>query len=295
MKYPYIISENSVTVVVDGRPITVTEGQSNYDSVLRAVKNGDWDSIESRLNIAKEVEDWASGDISIKNGVVYFKGDEELHGSVTKKLLSLIKQGVKDNTPFVNYITNLLSNPSRQSVEELYSFQDYKQLPINEDGHVVAYKSVNEDGWSTTGNKRTKVLQGKTNERGQIYNEIGATIEVERRHVDDDRRKHCSHGLHVGSFNYASTYSKKLLMVTFNPADAVSVPEDCSCQKLRVCKYKVIKEIPNTPSSEVEEPYLTFDTDTQEMIDIREAAHDLTPTREGAALGTVREWKSSIL
>ena len=32
------------------------------------------------------------------------------------------------------------------------------------------------------------------------------------------------------------------MIVRFNPKDAVSVPTDCECQKLRVCKYEVIGE-----------------------------------------------------
>jgi hypothetical protein len=33
-----------------------------------------------------------------------------------------------------------------------------------------------------------------------------------------------------------------LVVVEINPADVVSIPTDCECQKLRTCKYKVVSE-----------------------------------------------------
>ena len=113
----------------------------------------------------------------------------------------------------------------------------------------MGYKGVQSDYWSTTGNADTIVLQGKTNDRHQILNEVGATIEVARRCVDDNKDNHCSFGLHVGSFDYADNWAGehgRLLLVEFDPADAVSVPTDCDFQKLRVSKYKVISDITDT-------------------------------------------------
>jgi hypothetical protein len=43
-------------------------------------------------------------------------------------------------------------------------------------------------------------------------------------------------------------------LVRFNPRDAVSVPQDAECQKLRVCKYEVLEEI-ECDNSEIKEPY----------------------------------------
>ena len=137
-------------------------------------------------------------------------------------------------------------NPSSNSIEELYTFLGYRSLPITPDGKVLGYKGVQEDFYSTTGNADTVVLQGTTNENHQIFNGVGETIEVQRRCVDDNKDNHCSHGLHIGSFDYADGWSGdggKLLLVEFDPQDAVSVPTDCSFQKLRVSKYKVVADL----------------------------------------------------
>ena len=56
-------------------------------------------------------------------------------------------------------------------------------------------------------------------------------------------------------------------MVEFDPSDAVSVPTDCSFQKLRVSKYKVIGEVPFErikDEAPLNEPYYN----TDEEIDI---------------------------
>ena len=168
------------------------------------------------------------------------------------------------------------ANPSANSVAELYTFLGYKSLPTTPEGKVLGYKGVQFDYWSTTGNADTIVVQGKTNERHQILNEVGATIEVARRCVDDNKDNHCSFGLHVGSFDYASNWSGedgKLLLVEFDPADAVSVPTDCNFQKLRVSKYKVIADITdqkkelNRPVYEANQPIYGSDDDVNFVDD----------------------------
>jgi hypothetical protein len=254
MKYPYIIGETSLTVYFDGQPHTLQVGQPHYFSVRDAILEDDWATVERRLNLSKAVEDWGQGDISVKNGVVYYDGDEELSGAVCDKLISLMREGIKDKTPFVNFITNLLANPSKASVDELYDFLDFRELPIDKDGYVIGYKGVANDYYSVNGNTSTKVISGKVRQ-GHIYNGVGEVIEVERRCVDDNRKKHCSEGLHVGSFDYAKRWGQRLMVVRFNPKDAVSVPDDCECQKLRVCKYEVIGEFDKGYEEPLEEVF----------------------------------------
>lgn len=44
---------------------------------------------------------------------------------------------------------------------------------------------------------------------------------------------------------YASTFGPRMVLVKVDPADLVCVPYDCSHGKVRVCRYWVIKEVPN--------------------------------------------------
>lgn len=262
MKHPYIVSNDSATVIYDGKPYTIRKGNPNFSQFRKALLKGKMEKALSFLDIESTIKDFSDGALSVHNGEVYY-GSHKLHGVVVDKLLELLKAGMKTSDPFIKFVKNLLQNPSKSSVDELYDFLSYKSLPIDEDGYVIGYKGVLSDGWSRSGNTATIVLKGETNDRGQIYNGVGCTIEVMRNSVDDDRTRGCSHGLHVGSFDYAKSWAGdgKLLMVRFNPADAVSVPTDCSCQKLRVCKYEVISEIEIEDSSELTKPVYGCYTD----------------------------------
>lgn len=245
---PYIQSESSITIFWDGKPHTIRKENANFASVKKALLDARYDDLGDLLEIEKAIENFIQGDIEVKDEVVYYKG-YRLHGVVVDKLLSMLRQGAKDSAPIINFITRLQANPSANSVAELYTFLGYKSLPTTPEGKVLGYKGVQGDYWSSTGNADTIVVQGETNERHQILNKVGATIEVARRSVDDNKDNHCSFGLHVGSYDYANSWAGeggRLLIVEFDPADAVSVPTDCDFQKLRVSKYKVISDITDT-------------------------------------------------
>ena len=247
-KVPYNLSENSLTIFWEGKPYTLRKDHANFKLARQAILDARYDDLGDLLDIAKSVENFVEGDIEVRDEVVYYKG-HRLHGVVVDKLLDMLRAGMKDSAPLVNFITKLQANPSANSVNELYSFLSYKSLASTPDGLVLGYKGVQSDYWSSTGNADTIVLQGETNERHQILNKVGETIEVARRCVDDNKDNHCSFGLHVGSYDYANSWAGqdgRLLLVEFDPADAVSVPTDCDFQKLRVSKYKVISDITDT-------------------------------------------------
>ena len=81
--------------------------------------------------------------------------------------------------------------------------------------------------------------------KGEYDNTPGRIVEMPREMVDPVRGNTCSQGLHVAAFKYAhSDYGNgegHLLEVKVNPRDVVAVPPDYDNQKMRVCKYKVIK------------------------------------------------------
>ena len=244
-KVPYTLSEDSITVFWEGKPYSVRSDNANFMALRTALFEARYDDVGQYLDLKKAVEDFVDGDIEIKDEVIYYKGFR-LAGVVVEKLLEMLRSGLKDSSPLVNYIKRLMENPSSNSIEELYTFLGYRSLPISPDGKILGYKGVQEDFYSSTGNADTVVLQGTTNENHQIFNGVGETIEVQRRCVDDNKDNHCSHGLHIGSFDYAEGWSGcdgKLLLVEFDPQDAVSVPTDCSFQKLRVSKYKVVADL----------------------------------------------------
>lgn len=255
-KPPYIVTANGISIVWDGKPYNIGSDNPNFASLKKVLLDADYEHVPEYLDVEKRIEDFSSGNLHVKNGEVFY-GSYRLHGVVVDKLLQFLKQGMKDAEPIVNFINKLMANPSNNSVEQLYTFLSYKLLPLTEDGNVIGYKGVQDDYYSHSGNKNTIVLQGAVSECGRILNKVGETIEVARRSVDDNKDNCCSHGLHVGSYDYARDWAGdagRLLMVEFDPADAVSVPTDCSFQKLRVCKYKIIGEVPIEKKSDTDAP-----------------------------------------
>ena len=67
------------------------------------------------------------------------------------------------------------------------------------------------------------------------------------------------------------------MIVKFNPEDAVSVPNDCDFQKLRVCKYSVVGEI--TERKQLKQPFYDStgefsDEDYDDEIELEDYEND---------------------
>jgi hypothetical protein len=152
---------------------------------------------------------------------------EEIHNIVVDRILNFIKNGLPYE-PLVKFLDKLMENPSRRAVNELYKFLEHKKMPLTPDGDFLAYKSVqaNFTDWYS----------------GQHDFSIGQVREMARNQVCDNADVGCSAGFHAGSEEYAKSFNGggNLVIVKINPADVVSVPTDCECQKLRASRLEVV-------------------------------------------------------
>ena len=231
----YMLSSNEINVVVGGTPRAIGSGNLIYQRLLGLLLGGTEKNAEEIDRLLNEneivIQNEDHGDIIVKDTGVYFEG-EKVHNRAAKKLMELLKSGMKESTPFINWIRRIFNNPSFKSSEELYDFMEHKGMAITREGRVLGYKGVKNDYYDQYS--------------GTVLNMPGMVIEMDRRKVDDDRENGCSYGFHIGSFDYADSWAGsggKLMLVEFDPADAVSVPHCADYQKLRVCKYTVVKEI----------------------------------------------------
>lgn len=229
--YPYILTDNSVTVLINGQSHTLRLGDSSFLPVLNAIKAGDWAEVADAIDRAKAVQKFL-GVVTVENGLVYYKG-EPVHNVVTDRILSFMQRGL-DASPLVLFLANLMKNPSKRSVEQLYTFLEHKNLPLTARGTFLAYKGVQSDYYSIrAGNK------------GRLFNGIGEWVEEPRNSVEDNPDVACGQGLHAGSLEYARDWAGsegRVVIVEINPKDVVSVPRDADCQKLRTWKYKVVAD-----------------------------------------------------
>jgi hypothetical protein len=228
MNIPYIITNNSITIVFDGISHTLNDGHLNYAAVKQAIIDRQFDKIPALVDIPKAIKQYSHGNIEIKNGAIKYAG-QPVHNYVCEKIFSFMKEGLPFE-PLVAFLDKLMKNPSRRAVNELYSFLEHKAMPITPNGNFLAYKSIS--------------LDWKDHYTGTFDNSVGNTLEMARNFVCDDAEVGCSSGFHAGSLQYASTFggSSKLVIVEIDPSDVVSIPKDSNCQKLRTCKYKVIAE-----------------------------------------------------
>lgn len=248
------LTNGTLTVILDNGAsiLTARNDHPRWEDIVKAYKAGNETELQSLISLKAVVETYSVGELSISTSTVLFRG-KPLHSVDSNRVLAFLRDGLPYK-PLANYIARKMANPSARAINEMYNFLEHKNMPITPEGNIIAYKGVRTDLYSKMGNKETVVIQGTVDENGRILNAIGSTIEVERSSVDDDFRQGCSFGLHAGSLSYAKGWAERVILVEIDPADVVSVPDDCNCQKLRCCKYKILGEytgpMPNTYTGE---------------------------------------------
>lgn len=251
-----ITGTGKITAVIDGAVFTVETDHMNYQAALQAVRDRAWDKFLDLVDLSRKVRDYVYGnfDIQIKDGVLFCQG-QEMHNTLSKRIIDFMMKDLPF-VPLMNFMLNLMQNPSKRAVDELYSFLDVGELPITEDGYVLAFKNVRSDYFSIHGNPSIKPMKGRSNEQGQIFNGVGEYIEIRRNQVDENPDQTCSDGLHVASIGYLPHFSDtadgKTVICKIHPKDFIAIPRDYNNQKARVCAYEVVSEYKDDWRSKIE-------------------------------------------
>lgn len=232
MNTPYIITDKSITVILEGKAYSMNQDHPNFSAVMKALnnENSTENDIKNLFNIGAAIENLSDGNIVIKDGVPYYKGEQIDNYCINRAITFMREQ--KPYKPLLKFFDRLRANPSRRAVSELYRFLEHKNMPITPDGCFLAYKGI--------------TLDYKDKWTRKFDNSVGQILEMTRNKVDDNANVGCSVGFHAGSYEYADNYcgnNGRLMLVKIDPADVVSVPHDCDCQKLRTCRYEVVSEL----------------------------------------------------
>jgi hypothetical protein len=236
MSVPFMYVNGVFTLVLCGKVTQISPDHPCYGLIKKNIKTATEEQLLELIDTTKALSTYINSThskrVTIQGESVYFDG-HIVHNTISKRIIEFMKEGL----PFKHlllFLENLSSNPSYNSQKELYDFLEHKNLPITEDGCFLAYKAIRNNWFDKYS--------------GTINNSIGNIIEIDRSKVDDNRQNECSKGLHCGTLEYVDSYgnnSDRLIIVKINPKDVVSVPTDYSYQKLRCCRYKVIKEFTN--------------------------------------------------
>jgi hypothetical protein len=235
--FPYLIQGNNVVVVIKNKPHTISKTHITYQRVVDAIKAADWQTVENIIDPKKVVLNYGNGNVAIQGDKLFWKGTE-MHGAIVKRMVQMLQEGFPVE-PLVNFMDNLMANPSYRSVNELYGFLEKNNLPITPDGHFLAYKKVRDD--------YKDVYSGK------FDNSVGQIVEMERNQVNDDARQTCSAGLHFCSEGYLRNFGgARVMILKINPRDVVSIPTDYDNSKGRACRYEVVGEVGVNPDDAAE-------------------------------------------
>jgi hypothetical protein len=233
--YPYIIQGSQVTVVIGSKPHVVSKSHPMFQKVVEAIKANDWETVDSIIDPKKVVLEYGNGNIAVEGDKLFWKG-EELHSSLSVRMIRMLQDGF-DIKPMVAFMENLMLNPSKRAVTELYGFLEKNNLPITPDGSFLAYKRIRQDY--------------KDVYSGTMDNSVGQVVEMERNRVDDDQNRTCSTGLHFCSQDYLRHYGgERIVIVKINPRDVCAIPNDYNDSKGRTCRYEVVDEIDKEKADE---------------------------------------------
>ncbi|UOX40387.1 RIIB lysis inhibitor [Aeromonas phage GomatiRiver_11] len=232
-------SEPECTWMANSKFLSVTIGAETYNAsgdhpqfmeIIGLLREEKYDEAMEMLNIKRGLERYVSGDLVIEGGTLKYK-DLIIDSGLTRRIIEKMQNG-EPFEPLVAFFDNLMANPSRRAVYQLYDFLEHNDIEITDDGHFIAWKRVD----SNFKDKYT----------GKFDNSPGTIVKVNRFQVDEDPNVTCSHGLHVAAKSYIPHYgggSGKIIACKVNPADVVAIPTDYQNAKMRCAGYEVLYEV----------------------------------------------------
>lgn len=233
---PYLLQGKNIILVVDGKSHTISKDTHiAYAKIVDALKAQDWDALRDLVEPKKAIVNFGKGYVSIEDNKVLWKGTP-FHNALASRMIEMYQDGFHID-PMVRFMENLLQNPSKRSVDQVYGFLEKNKLPLTEDGHFLAYKKVRHDFMDI--------------HSGTISNHIGAVVEMDRNLVDDNPDSHCSSGLHFCSESYLNHFGNSndpVMILKINPADVVSIPTDYNGAKGRCARYEVVGQVNGDPA-----------------------------------------------
>lgn len=136
---------------------------------------------------------------------------------------------------FLGYLAEVVDSRGH-SIQDLLTFLSKCNMPIADDGMIVAYKTL------AVGSGRTAGFFVDPHSRTVPQN-IGSKVSMPITSVDPSRTNACSVGLHIASQEYISGYrSDEVFIVKIDPRDVVAV-NSYDSQKMRVASYTIVGQL----------------------------------------------------
>lgn len=231
MKFPYTVSESSITVMVNGAVNQMPKTHMSFEKLSEHLRGGEHDSdyITELFDKRTAVSRLTEGKVKVVGATVYYNG-APVRSALADKLIFMLDSGY-DASPWAKFMDRIATNPTERSREMLFDFIERWNSPLTEDGRFIAFKGVREN--------YTDV------HTGTFDNSPGKVVEMDREKVNPDPNQTCSSGLHVCASHYLDSFWRgyKVIAVAVAPEDVVSIPTDYQYSKMRTCRYEVLGDI----------------------------------------------------
>jgi len=233
--YPYVLNrDRGLSIIIGSEPYLIPTSDDRFEKLVEAINAADLINIERLVKnpITEHAEAMAQVD-----GVTIFYGRVELHGQPIQGYLTdlILRQARAGHavTPLARFLEKVNENPSHRAVEDLYKWVEANNMPITNDGCIIAYKIVRNDF--------------KDCHSGKFDNSPGQTVSMPRNQVDENPNQTCSKGLHGCGPEYLPEFGpadQRVVIIKVSPADMVAFPKDYNLSKFRCCRYEVLHEVP---------------------------------------------------
>ena len=117
----YIITDETITAVINGKSHTIRRDHANAKMVINAIAEGRAEGdIEELMDITKALNAYLGNNVEVKDGSVYHRG-EIVDERIAKRILNFMEESLPVE-PMTRFLDNLYNNPSLNSRAQLYQF-----------------------------------------------------------------------------------------------------------------------------------------------------------------------------
>ena len=243
-----ILSQNGVTLfTTDGTSKVFQQGDWKIEEIVQATliplatNPGKPVALDlSKYSIKSLVEKASGGEIQVET----VNGTDEI-AAVTVggsrienagKLETHLKRAAygENFTGFKLFMESFAEITHNHTAQELLDFMEKGDLPIADDGSILVYKFLDEQGGA--GNEGYYV----DHHTRKVRQRLGSLVKMPLKDIDQ-RRTECSTGLHVCSNRYGS-YGNTAFIAKVRARDVVAVPHQES-GKMRVAAYHLVEKL----------------------------------------------------
>jgi len=276
MKFNYVSDSNgglsrNLTAFVDGEMYVADESHPNIDALVTAAIAGNEDEflnlIDPSVKAAEKFSALLTDRVTVRNSRVYVD-QIEVEGAFADQIVRFLEEDVDDWEPLALFLEKVYSNVDADIRENLSRWLQAEAFTLLPNGNILGYRGLRSD--YTSVHAGPGIVNG-VEVNGHLDNSVGNVVEIDAKLVEVNASRGCASGLHVGTYEYAKSWSQgQLVSVEVDPRHVRSVPYECGSSKMRVSKYKVLADVTTKDDSTVSLDFEVadeFDVASEDYID----------------------------